>query len=476
MKGIVIVALIILLIIALVFFLSKRVERDEELNSQIRDSVSKSVNLTQELNNTYSRYKSREEKVETEISAGYINITKWEGEVRLSMKMPTRLNTEIKGNKTVINYSNFDSIAYMKDEDTFEWEIVLSKKPASNIFSYDIETKGLTFYYQPELTREEKKTAFRPDNVVGSYAVYHSSKANTRIKANGTREEYKTGKVFHIYRPIAIDSNNTEAWGELNVDTDSNKLTLTFPQSFLDNAVYPIIIDPTFGYTSVGGSATNFDDWGAYGLSSSTYHYTASSGDTVTQIDAYVESNGGTDTADLAIYTVSSGDPNTLQGSTHQITFSYNGGGGQWTDTGTIEEDLSDGVVYTVAIGSTSDAFDAIFYDTGGVDDQSNQNSATLGATWSEDGTDPRVMSVFATFTEGGGGGAGDPCNYTSGSGDWNVPCSSNCIIQNETNVGSNTLHLNDSGTFTMETDVYADRLIRNEACKVVNYSALKIT
>ena len=32
------------------------------------------------------------------------------------------------------------------------------------------------------------------------------------------------------------------------------RMTVTVPQNFLDKAVYPVIIDPTFGYATIGNS------------------------------------------------------------------------------------------------------------------------------------------------------------------------------------------------------------------------------
>ena len=88
----------------------------------------------------------------------------------------------------------------------FEFEVILKEKPTSNKLEFSIETKGLDFYYQPELTQEEKdKGDFRPENVVGSYAVYHESKSNN---------EYKTGKAFHWYYPYLIDANGWKVIAE----------------------------------------------------------------------------------------------------------------------------------------------------------------------------------------------------------------------------------------------------------------------
>jgi hypothetical protein len=37
-------------------------------------------------------------------------------------------------------------------------------------------------------------------------------------------------------------------------------LTITIPQSFLDSAVYPVVVDPTFGYSSVGATFATITD------------------------------------------------------------------------------------------------------------------------------------------------------------------------------------------------------------------------
>lgn len=96
------------------------------------------------------------------------------------------------------------------------------KSSTLNSFSFPIATENLKFYYQPPLTQEEiDEGAFQPDNVTGSYAVYHESKMNN---------EYKAGKAFHIYRPKAIDNLGNEVWCDLNITDDV--LTVTIPQEF----------------------------------------------------------------------------------------------------------------------------------------------------------------------------------------------------------------------------------------------------
>jgi len=153
---------------------------------------------------------------------------------------------------------------FKQNEDgALEWEITIKKKPPKNSFSIPIKTQNLKFYFQPPLhpdhptwadtNRDGKADLFRPENVVGSYAVYHARKGNM-YRSKEEAEKYKTGKVFHIYRPKVVDADGNEAWCDLNIDETKKILTITIPQTFLDNATYPIIVDPTFGYTGEGAS------------------------------------------------------------------------------------------------------------------------------------------------------------------------------------------------------------------------------
>lgn len=80
--------------------------------------------------------------------------------------------------------------------------------------------------------------------------------------------EYKTGKAFHIYRPKAIDANGVEQWCSL--DIKDGILTVIIPQNFLNKALYPVIVDPTFGYTSAGASSVGVNSEDIYSLKSQT--------------------------------------------------------------------------------------------------------------------------------------------------------------------------------------------------------------
>lgn len=128
------------------------------------------------------------------------------------------------------------------------FELVLKGKPIVNSFTVPVVSKNLRFSLQPFLTQEDIDAGVRcPLNVEDSYAVYHVSKKNNK---------YMTGKAFHIYRPIAEDALGVKAWCTIRFDKyiDPTSLTITIPQQFLDEATYPITIDPDFGYQVAGGT------------------------------------------------------------------------------------------------------------------------------------------------------------------------------------------------------------------------------
>jgi len=186
----------------------------------------------------------------------------WDREDFLDVELQAS-HTEKKSmidNKLVQEYDIFDVNLYplwnVSENGGFEFEIVFKEKPLSNKLLFNINYSDLEFYYQSPLYLEngfsepnatcnatDCEGSHRPENVVGSYAVYHSSKSNNK---------YKTGKAFHIYRPLIMDANNDTVWGELNII--KNTLEITIDDKWLDTAKYPVIIDPSFGKTSIGGT------------------------------------------------------------------------------------------------------------------------------------------------------------------------------------------------------------------------------
>ena len=184
-------------------------------------------------------------KINAVFSDDRLLITKWNELSTLEVSTP-----KVEGYQYEVHES----------ENYTEIDIILSKPPKENVFHYPVTTKNVEFYYQPPYTEftPEKDWGFvnethvydergnlihyRPENVVGSYAVYGPYKYN----------QYGTGKIAHIYRPKVIDALGSWIWGELNYADGS--LTVTVDRKWLDKAKYPVRIDPNFGYEGEGES------------------------------------------------------------------------------------------------------------------------------------------------------------------------------------------------------------------------------
>jgi len=248
-----------------------------------------------------------------------VKIKRWDNEVNFSVRLnePDLLNKTPTTEKEKIVIKGDKKEAYLYDipiseehpEGGFEFEVVLKEKPTSNKIEFSIEDKDVEYFYQPELTQEEIDNGCkRPENVIGSYAVY--AKSNKVNYVGG--KEYKVGKVGHIFRPKIIDSAGTEVWGELHIE--NGILSVTIPQEFLDKAVYPIrhAAGLTFGNTSSGTARTTSDDY----IRASRYTGPSGSNE-ITEMKASVDSGSTASDFQAGIYLDSD---DTLVDHTEEVT------------------------------------------------------------------------------------------------------------------------------------------------------------
>lgn len=197
-----------------------------------------------------------------------VKIKRWNNEVNTSLRLKHgtiagEVSCAEVGGKIIWQKGQYKAVFYEKpdasEEGGFEFEVHIPSRPDVNFLEFTVNTKELDWFYQPALTEAEiKRGAQRPDNVVGSYAVYHKTKSGS---------DYKTGKAFHLYRPHIIDSKGVWSWGEWELDKVNGVLKLVIPQVYIDSAEYPIVVDPTFGYSSIG--ATSVGAAGDYIVSNS---------------------------------------------------------------------------------------------------------------------------------------------------------------------------------------------------------------
>ena len=144
---------------------------------------------------------------------------------------------------------------YIDDSGRLKWDKIFSSCPDSMRVRFKVrKSSGVHFYYQGELTPEEVADGYiRPDDIVGSYAVY-CDKANNK---------YKTGKLCHIPRPFVIDATGNREWCAMTYEEISDTegmLRIDMPEEFMKSAAYPVRLDPTIGYTTAGSGYFQLSD------------------------------------------------------------------------------------------------------------------------------------------------------------------------------------------------------------------------
>ena len=339
-----------------------------------------------------------------------VKLARWDNEVNFSARLVHEEETpqvstgdgKIKWLGAKVEAHFYDTGSLKENEGGYEFEIVLKEPPKSNVIRLTLQTKGLDFLYQPHLTIDEiTRGAQRPENVVGSYAVYHSSMAGDYTALGG--QNYKAGKAFHIYRPRIEDATGAWCWGELNIDARAGLLTVTIPQEWLDKAVYPVrhAAGLEFGYTTAGGTSKLM--WTDHTHLCKATSTPASSGP-LSSISCYL-SDPGTDHFNPALYSDSSGSP------LDRLAYLNSGGmlvgsSASWITTNLSYANITSGSQYWLGLkgdpsGSTQFTY---YYDT------SVNNEVAIAlyvTTWPNPWTAPlsnkEKISIYATYAAGGG-------------------------------------------------------------------------
>ena len=333
-----------------------------------------------------------------------IKVKKWDNEVNLSMGVISSIEDQKitkKDNKIIWEQGNQKANFYPIDESSsgYEFDYVIDSKPDTNVFEFSIESKNLSFHYQPFLTDKEKKSnpGGRPINVEGSYAVYHSEKKGDYSSIGG--KNYETGKVCHIYRPKIIDATGKWAWGILHIDEKRKILSITVPQSILDNGVYPITIDPTLGYTTAGS--------GSITIGGSTMllnkPFIASSNGTISKITGYLDNNNkGTANAKMCVYRVS--DNALIAGDNTGVSLSSTP---SWIDSNAVTGNIVSGTEYYLGVKWDLDSGCGVYNDNVGTSNykyftgtETYSNNFAATGSFVDASIDNCNISVYATYTD----------------------------------------------------------------------------
>lgn len=297
-------------------------------------------------NNTLKRVVKSNVKDKIELEIGDVlqpdfkpqfKLKKWDNEVNFSIRAEEHPSARVSSKDGIVKYSTPDYEVHLYEKEDaaedggFEFEWLLTKKPKTNVLRATIQQKGLVAHPQLPLsqfivpkkgetvTETEYRDAtgkiliFRPEHVVDSIAFYHEGGfVNYR---NGT--EYKTGKIAHSYRIVAVDDKGRSVYGKQKWDSDTGELLVTIPQDFIETVEWKkggfIKVDPTIGYTSLGGTY-NYGV-GSYFNDQTAARYipvTLTNAGTLVSITSGLNSTASTETVDICgiVYRKDSNGPN----------------------------------------------------------------------------------------------------------------------------------------------------------------------
>jgi len=133
----------------------------------------------------------------------------------------------------------------------YEMDQIVNLKKSGNVFYYTLQIKGIEIWPQEKLTEQQKaKGEVRPDYIEGGCAFYASDK---RINIENGKL-YRSGKIGEMHAPIITDSAGRFAKCGLLIIAERGLMRITVPDDFAAKVQNPCILDPTFGYTTAGGS------------------------------------------------------------------------------------------------------------------------------------------------------------------------------------------------------------------------------
>jgi hypothetical protein len=333
-------------------------------------------------------------------AAPEVCLKRWDGEaeLRVSYEGVTGTLEELSREDEWVKWGSGDlhveaytlSAAQGMEDGGLELELVLNTKPATNVFAFKVDgAEAFDWFYQPPLTPEQIASGrHRPDNVVDSFAVYHKSKRDHR--SGGIN--YGAGKAFHVYRPKLIDAKGVETWGAL--EFADGVLTVVIPQAALDDAAYPAIIDPTFGYTGTGGSTYDAPNDYLEGTRG-----TPGASGTVDSVSVYTESTADVKPvivlqSTLNIVTNGVGPTTSISGAASFKTLNYS-----------VKPSVTGGTDYYVSVLYDGVAGLRLYYDSTGPGDIEDTTNSFASPTNPTDGTEisNERLSLYATYTEAGG-------------------------------------------------------------------------
>ncbi len=178
-----------------------------------------------------------------------INISKWDDEFFLNINTVGVQKGDVKSfkrGKIVFEQSGIQHRYYPTTEKRpkLEYEMIFASKPSSLEVWFDLlHSDGLLFGRQIDFI---PGSIYAP-NVPGSYVVYTPAGGEYR------NNKYRTGKICQFYMPELIDDIGRRIFVE-KFEIENGKMLIVLPDTWMENAVYPVRLDPLVGTNNIGAS------------------------------------------------------------------------------------------------------------------------------------------------------------------------------------------------------------------------------
>jgi hypothetical protein len=347
-----------------------------------------------------------------------VKLERWDNEVNFSVRLVHEEKAvQVRAEDGKIKWigakqeAHFYEVGHLGEDGGFEFEVICHERPKNDQVQMTIQTKGLEFFYQPPLknlnpdgsTWEDNGRGgirLRPANVNGSYAVYHRTMAGDYSRIGG--KNYKAGKFCHIYgMPRLEDAKGNWVWGSLDIDVKAGLLTVSAPEKFWAEAVYPVrhAAGLEFGYHTKGGTSGSGDF--------AICKFQAPENGNISAITSYIYNYSGSSlNANMGYYNDNSGVVGTHVA--HGTAASIANGFNDWKELSVAGAITGNSYYWPCVQLSPSGSNIDCYFDTTGTANQFGYINSHTFDNWADspvqDSYEAWIFSIFATYTAAGGG------------------------------------------------------------------------
>jgi len=308
--------------------------------------------------------------------------------------------------KYIGHFDGFDISYYMNKADELEWEVLLDRRPNVDSITFPLKIKGLNAYFQGQMDdgafpnafgcnatdcwdEKGENIAHMDEKTINSWAIYTT--------------ESPARKFAHLDRARTVDSKGNVYWLDIKLTKDSFTI---YGFSKIPKTARGLVVDPTFGITTIGASNSNSVAGSSY-MSYGTGNIFSPTTDINIHEVCWGGANAwsGTDNIQMALYNMTtSTNPDTRQHETMNVSVSSSTRQ-FWCTTG-LDVDVSGGSDYAIGWGISTVARFAFDRTS-----DHEQIGEVMPLVWdaTPTGSNDFTFSVYINYTEVSGGADNPP-------------------------------------------------------------------